>query len=310
MSTYKSFLASDIIISPFEVNKLFLLQGEIELNDIGIERYLGKNIIDSPFISESAETTGQNYLEYKNLVFNSIKQLYYGNYITNNSSNGNALKASGPYQNSLGSDLDFKRSFPNEENKEIVVFSIPSKLYGNRIQPTTFLLEAESGSIFDDGEGNLIRSSTNGICGNIMYNQGIAVITTNGPLTASNYGDLNGGYGENQTVYSGDTVLDFVKNFIESPDITCSFSSSYDIIETQYKCTVRSNEFNYSLNPSLLDSSPSNYNNYVTSPDFSPFATAVGLYNDDRELVAVGKLSQPLNTSQTTDTTIFINIDR
>ena len=107
MSTYKSFLASDIIISPFEVNKLFLLQGETELNDIGIERYLGKNIIDTPFISESAETTGQNYLEYKDLVFNSIKQLYYGNYITNNSSNGNALKASGPYQNSLESDLVF-----------------------------------------------------------------------------------------------------------------------------------------------------------------------------------------------------------
>lgn len=310
MSTYKSFLASDIIISPFEVNKLFLLQGEVELNDIGIERYLGKNIINGPFISESAETTGQNYLEYKDLIFNSIKQLYYGNYITSNSSNGNALKASGPYQNSLGSDLYFKRSFPDEEGKEIVAFSIPSKLYGNRIQPTTFLLEAESGSLFDDGEGNLIRSSTNGICGNIMYNQGIAVITTNGPLTASNYGDLNGGYGGNQTIYSGDTVVDFVKNFIESPNITCSFSSSYDIIETQYKCTVRSNEFNYSLNPSLLNSSPSNYDDYITSSDFSPFVTAVGLYNDDRELVAVGKLSQPLNTSQTTDTTIFINIDR
>lgn len=309
MSAYKQLLASDIIISPFEVNKLFLLKGETELENIGINRYLGKNLNDTPFISESAETTGQSHLEYKSLVFNSIKQLYYGNNITP----GDALKASGSYDNSLNSDLYFKRSFPDSINSEIVVFSIPSKLYGNKIQPTTFLLQSDSGSITDDGEGNLIRQSTQGICGNIMYNQGIAVITTNGPLTASDYGDSNGAYGFEQTVYSGDTVVNFVSNFFESPNITCSFSSSYDILETQYKCTIRADEFNNSLNPSLLVSTTSNeslYKNYVTSSDFSPYITTVGLYNDNRELVAVGKLSQPLPTSQATDTAIFINIDR
>ncbi len=309
MSTYKSFLASDIIISPFEVNKLFLLKGETELETIGINRYLGKNINDTPFISESAETTGQSHLEYKSLIFNSAKQLYYGNHVYK----GDALLTSGAYDESLSTDLYFKRSFPSSLNNEIVTFSIPSKLYGNRIQPTTFLLQAESGSISDDGEGNLIRESTGGICGNIMYNQGIAIITTNGPFTASNYGDANNEYGFASTIYSGDTVVNFVSNFMESSNITCSFSSSYDILETQYTCTIRANEFNYSLNPSLLESSTSNptsYKSYTTSSDFSPFITTVGLYNDDRELVAVGKLSQPLDTSQTTDTTIFINIDR
>jgi len=104
-------------------------------------------------------------------------------------------------------------------------------------------------------------------------------------------------------------------------DVTLEFSSSYDILETQYKCTIDSNEFNYSVNPRLLsdnlrgenkilDAGSSQYSDFVTSSYFSPFVTTVGLYNDDKELVAVGKLSQPLQTSQTTDTTIFINIDR
>ena len=93
-----------------------------------------------------------------------------------------------------------------------------------------------------------------------------------------------------------------------------STDSSFDIIETQYKCTLRANEFNYSLNPTLkvnaYNSGSEEYKSFVTEDTFSPFVTSVGLYNEDQELVAVGKLSQPLPTSQTTDTTIFINIDR
>ena len=33
-------------------------------------------------------------------------------------------------------------------------------------------------------------------------------------------------------------------------------------------------------------------------------------YDENQDLIAIGKLSQPLPTSQTTDTTILINIDR
>jgi hypothetical protein len=34
------------------------------------------------------------------------------------------------------------------------------------------------------------------------------------------------------------------------------------------------------------------------------------MYNEQNELLAVGKLAQPLPTSRTTDTTILVNIDR
>jgi hypothetical protein len=49
---------------------------------------------------------------------------------------------------------------------------------------------------------------------------------------------------------------------------------------------------------------------YLTSSYFDPYVTTVGLYDEAQNLLAVGKLSQPLPTSRTTDTTIFINIDR
>ena len=38
--------------------------------------------------------------------------------------------------------------------------------------------------------------------------------------------------------------------------------------------------------------------------------STVGLYDDDFQLLAVGKLAKPLQSSTTTDTTILVNIDR
>jgi len=40
-----------------------------------------------------------------------------------------------------------------------------------------------------------------------------------------------------------------------------------------------------------------------------PYVTTVGLYNDDNELLMVGKLGQPVRMSDETDTTFVIRYD-
>jgi len=80
--------------------------------------------------------------------------------------------------------------------------------------------------------------------------------------------------------------------------------------ETQYKCTIGESEYNYTQNPTALSGSNGNPYGFVTSSFFSPYVTTVGLYNDAYELLAVGKLGKPLPTSNLTDTTILVNIDR
>ena len=90
-----------------------------------------------------------------------------------------------------------------------------------------------------------------------------------------------------------------------------NYSSSYSIYETQYKCTIRENEFNFSQNPTLLSgSSDDTIYNFATGSYFSPFITTIGLYDDQQNLIAVGKLAQPLPSSRTTDMTIYVNLDR
>jgi hypothetical protein len=328
MGAYKQFLASDVVVTPFEVNKSFTFEGAAALtsSNVGIDRYLGKNIQSTTFNSSSSPITGQITTQFQELVYNSIKQLYYGNYLNDTASYGlpaitaslipgrdeagNVLVGSsssiGKYIDYSPTTLTFKKYFPVSKSAEIGVISIPAGLFGNYIQPGTFKLTADSGSIHDDGEGNLIFDAQNKLCGNIFYEHGIAVITSDTDPTNDGYGFADYGL----AVY-GLTDAIIAQNFITSSNITCSFSSSFTIYETQYKCTIGENEYNFSLNPSVISGSTDGTPyDFITGSYFNPYVTTVGLYDENQNLLAVGKLAQPLPTSPTTDTTILINIDR
>ena len=301
MGAYKQFLASDIVVTPFEVNKEFTFHGANELTAsyVGIDRLLGQNIT-SLFNPLSGPTTGQLGVQYQQLVYSSIEELYYANYLSSSYSDpasrpilipgrdveGNRLigsSSSTAYDNYLQTTLSYPRYFPTSSNDIIGVISIPVRLFGDYIRPNSFTFTAESGSLTDDGEGNILSGST--IIGNIFYPHGLITITS--------------------------ASTDVITNFITSSNITCSFSSSYKIFETQYKCTIRENEFNLSLNPSTISGSTEGTPYaFVNESYFSPYVTTVGLYDEAQNLLAIGKLAQPLPSSPTTDTTILINLDR
>jgi len=325
MSAYKQFLTSDIIVTPFKVSKVFSFEGGDALtgSDVSIDRFLGKNIQSNPFISGSNPSTGYISTEDQELIYNSVKELYYSNYLSSSygsliptqslvpgvNEEGNRYEGNtnsdGRYFNYLQTDLTFERYFPTGSNDVIGVISIPSRLFGDYILPNSFEFSSDNGDVYDDGEGNIIFSSTGEICGNIFYSHGIITFTSE---SAGSGGYGVGSYGVAEYGGGGGG---FIENFIESSNVTCSFSSSYDIYETQYKCTARDNEFNFSLNPSLIvNETTGSVLGFVTESYFTPYVTTVGLYNDAQELLAVGKLSQPLPLSITTDTTILINIDR
>ena len=49
--------------------------------------------------------------------------------------------------------------------------------------------------------------------------------------------------------------------------------------------------------------------NFTTSSLFKPHVTTIGLYDDNNELLVVGKLSQPIKSSDETDTTFVVRWD-
>jgi len=162
-------------------------------NNIGIDRYLG---INEDF-SNNRSLTGKIFPQYEVTIYNSIKQLYYSNYLSGSFGDiSNAIIANfNPdgtitppsegsqtyntlYYNYDSTNLNPQKTFPTES---IGVISLPSKFYGEYIEPNSFRLSSPvSGTIYDDGEGRLKLGDN--YVGNIIYEHGIIIITDRSDL--------------------------------------------------------------------------------------------------------------------------------
>ena len=320
MSVYKPFITSDIVVSPFELNKSFSYEGAAALTGSGINRYIGENTTTPIYVSGS-NPTGDTVTIDSYLVYRSIRELYYYNFIsgsdgspvTTASFNEDGTITGGPYTpnayNYLQNTLPADRFFPTGSGNKVGVLSIPSNLYGEYIKPGTLNITATplTGStkvLTDDGQGNVLFGALK--VGDIIYSHGIITLTSDGIPGEDGYGFVT--YGS--TSY-GDGDSDFITDLLTSPDISCFFKSTITVYESQYKCTIRENEFNFSQNPSLISGSSNSgvLYDYATGSYFAPYVTTVGMYNNKKELLAVAKLAQPLVVSPTTDTSIIINLD-
>lgn len=302
MSAFKNLLTSDVVVSPFEVNKSFTFIGSASLYDNGIDRYKGYNQSDPTTLITGSGFPESGYIisQSSYLVYKSIEQLYYSNFYDEQTSGSIANRPTyNPDGTIIGEQkttnnynypqttLFQDRFFPSNINSHIDVISIPSSLFGEKIQPRSISIYDGYGPLefTDDGNGILYRGTTT--IGNVIYEHGIIIISK--PY---------------KTTYSSASLYD-------TSNITCSFSSSIILHETQYKCIIRENEFNFSQNPTTISGSKTDgiLQDYITGSYFSPYITSIGLYDNEYNLLAVAKLSQPLPTSQTTDTTILINLD-
>ena len=352
MAAYKTLNSQDIIISPLEVSKGFSFEGNaLTASNVAIDRYLGNKFApqeSTGYITEYSQSAiyyQTQQLYYSNFVSSSNGNVQKANILKINVDGTTTGKiASNAFENFIPTDLLPQRFWLTSSysaasltgegygtveygdtvygieifEPEVATLSIPRNLFGDYIIPKSLIIITDSGSYFDDGEGRLqmntpkneLKSIT---VGNVIYEHGIIVFTggtrQEGTGESGSYGDAEYGSG----FYGGRTVgNNDSENFVKTSNITCSFSSSFTIYETQYKCTIGESEFNYTLNPTMINSGSNigAMQSFATESYFDPYVTTVGLYNNDQELLAVGKLAQPLPTSKTTDTTILINIDR
>lgn len=219
------------------------------------------------------------------LIYASAKQLYYSNSLPNPETTFASPLNVRRYDNFIQSGLYAPMNFPTAPGATISVVSIPKSTFGDYIKPGS----VECAGAVDDGEGNMRSGGVNGsIVGRIIYSHGIIIFTTG----------------------TGASSL---------------FRSAKVIYETQYKCTIRPDEFNYSCNPTILKTDrPTNpvsangqptdlggvVQDFVTGSGFAPYVSAVGLYDSNNVCLAVGKLALPIPTSRTTDMSIIVSLDR
>jgi hypothetical protein len=66
---------------------------------------------------------------------------------------------------------------------------------------------------------------------------------------------------------------------------------------------------NISSNPTTLKDNNAEIKSFATGSDFKPYITTIGLYNDRNELVAIGKLAQPIQKRNDIDVNLLVKID-
>lgn len=89
--------------------------------------------------------------------------------------------------------------------------------------------------------------------------------------------------------------------------VTCD---SEEVITSNFVfIRARNAEFNYSQNPTFVDTNTGGvrFTDFITAPQ--TFITTVGLYNDNGDLLAVAKLSKPLKKDFTKEALIRVKLD-
>ena len=95
---------------------------------------------------------------------------------------------------------------------------------------------------------------------------------------------------------------------------TMSFKNNFTITENEYSLNLKRGEYNFTMNPSILEKTPTGSRQrkiapFVSETEWQPYITTVGLYNEEGQLLVVGKLSKPLQKNKGFDTTIVVQFD-
>ena len=113
------------------------------------------------------------------------------------------------------------------------------------------------------------------------------------------------------TNVSSNTAGGNVVEFYEDIKVASYFQARREEVITSqhYFCRVPNKEFNFSSNPTFTSGSNGDFTVSTFFKNPKSFITQVGLYNDNNELLAVAKLSKPLEKSYSKEAIIKVKLD-
>lgn len=132
--------------------------------------------------------------------------------------------------------------------------------------------------------------------GNVFYKHGMIVVSDPRPKYWNAFLGKTGNFDFDGTNYG----------------FTGSFRSTTTLYEYEVICKIRKSEFNFTQNWTVRkdkNNDSREVDDYVTSSFFNPYITTIGLYNDNYDLVAIGKLSSPLEKRDDVDMNIIVRWD-
>jgi hypothetical protein len=258
-------------------------------------------------------TSGDEYSgSYKQLYYKSLDLLYYRSFNNLDSEFNSIGIVSSSYEHYLQTSL-IESNIRHIED-EVILISIPRAITGTGIKPGSFTVDTP---VLDESDlyvdlGYIFTGYFIEFLNGLDISEGVLTDSTEGSLiirtSLGDYirvGDIN--YLHGIIVITHPSLITAYKESGDKPSIR--FKSTKEIHTHNTHCTILSEELNYTLNPTTIESGSLGMikQNYLID-EFNPYITTVGLYNQSNELLAVGKLSQPVPKSDQTDMVFVIKI--
>ena len=274
---YKQFTSEQQNVYEFRAHKSYTLKNS------DLTRY--------QFLSASSNSTSASYYKFARINF----------YLS-----GSDLASVNPKFNTyqtVGNKLNNDKMFFDKFYKTGSFVSIPQSQFGDRIKRSSFTLTDDSTSatikIIDDGIGKLnapnasvsksvsALSSSDNYVGNIFYDVGIFAITE----TASYDGTNN--------------YLD-----VTSGTYSVTYKGARDISTHEWSCDAVPNEMNLTENITIFKpGGAGDLKDNLTSSLFPTYITEVGLYDDERNLMGLARLSKPIPKSTIIPMRFYVRMD-
>ena len=105
------------------------------------------------------------------------------------------------------------------------------------------------------------------------------------------------------------STLDYQFHNMINDFVSVSYKSTVSIYELGVVAKLDAGDFNMSTNLTLTQDDDMTYYSFVSGSDFAPYITTIGLYNDAGQLLAVGKLAQPVKKRNDVDMNFLVRID-
>lgn len=265
-----------------------------------------------------------------------------GSLLYNSNVNGKSPSSTiyGQYRNLVLGDEDSAFTFGTETSEHFYVLAVDRARYKEKLLPGTLDLQlkvsASGATINLTDNSSLVTTATFADAGRVydLVSGSLGVLST-GAKNTSGYTTTAGSYGKllpdvgliilngkalDATVSAGGIALNTTRT---ADSVGNNLGKIYNVIRDGAKFRVqseetitsnfvfvraRNSEFNYSTNPSLITGSGEiRHNVMVNSPQ--SYITAVGLYNDNNDLLAVAKLSRPLLKDFTKESLVRIKLD-
>jgi len=203
-----------------------------------------------------------------------------------------------------------KKLIPNTIN-DLQIVHVPSMFYGRQIATgsvelvcNAYLSSSLQRTIVDDGRGGLYLSGSV-VSGTIENRESYAGVQWN------KVGNVF--YSEGLIVIKDQSLLDFGSNNSSSPLqnalLKVNFKGKSNIPTKVFMCRIHGAQANASNNASFVTFDSGSDKHKIVRDDNTTYITAVGLYNEERKLVAVAKLASPIRNREVDKLNIRLKCD-